>query len=78
MFICAFDPGIFGTILETLTVEIGDKTWYDGTTESDQGGQGQGQGQEQALDRQGVQEFFSFRPHCCLFFVLVFSIFHPF
>jgi hypothetical protein len=56
------DPRILGaTTHKTL---IGDKTW---TTESDQGGQGQ----EQALDRQGVQEFFFFRPHCCLFFVFL-------
>jgi hypothetical protein len=60
------DPRILGaTTHKTL---IGDKTW---TTESDQGGQGQ----EQALDRQeGVQEFFFFRPHCCLF--LCFCLFH--
>jgi hypothetical protein len=59
---------------------IDEKPRYDRATESGQGGQGQGQGQgrEQALDRQGVQELFSFRPHCCLFLFLCFPYSTPF
>jgi len=67
MSVCAFDPRVLESTLETLTVGIGDKTRCDRMTESRQGGADKNPGQEPALDGQGVQEFVLSRPHCCLF-----------
>lgn len=55
MSIFAFDPWVLGIAIHTLPVDIGNKTRNLRT--KGLGGQNQGRGQEQALDRQGVQEF---------------------